>query len=360
MPYYLAPSAPLRGMTGTPDRWPVGADWGVDGNWIWLEKGPDGLALLWLATPDPDPALKKLADDADEVLTGPVRTSLSDLIGDRVVLPGARLRQVVTNMLRVPPISGRWKGLRPSRQRQRYEIWFGPGGRGKNLWFEEPTIVGPASKSIEDNFNRANGNLDASTSSDGQFVWDEQNGTEWEILSNQAQGVNIPDGDFSRALADFSLDTDDEFVEADYSIFTINAGTLLLYLFLRLDTLGAGPTSGYHMQVGESPPGTPGHAIKDWPTFEILATDASAGHTTGVLRFTMDGTTLEGFTDGVSFIGPVTDGTPYTGSRKTGIGMFASSSSTNDVGIGGFRSGDLVQVLPDLIMLPMQPAGLRA
>lgn len=330
MPYYIAqlePSPP-RGLS------PVGWDSQPNRNWILLGNE----ALMWLETDIINVKLDKLGDDKDELLGAVSALKLTTFLGDRIVPVGTKFVDAIVDFLRNPP-AGKWGALQPSLLRQQFEIWLGPGKDGENLFFSEAAVVLPASKTIQDTFNRADANLAGSTSSDGLFTWGEPIGTEWEVNTNAGQCINIADGTFNVALADFALDTDDHFASGDLTIFARDGASQLFFGMLVRLTTGLAGTPGYGLEVGNSG-AAEANRLYNYATDANIATN-TAVHSAGVIRLEVDGSSLTGKDDGVTFLGPSTD-VAHAGQVKTGISSFSSGNSINDVGINVFDASDLV------------------
>jgi hypothetical protein len=335
MPYYLSPLEPLIIGDKTFKR-PRHGDI-KDSNWILLGNN---FALMWIPTDvSSDSLMKSIAIDKTSNL-GNNRTVLNAFLADRIYTPQTTFLDAILDVLRVPK-GQPWNALKPSRERSQNEIWLGPGGMGKNLFWSEPAVIPPSTKSCVDAFTRADGNLNGSTSSDGKFVWSEVIGTDWAVVSNQAKayGSNAD----SDALADYALDTDDHYVQVDivtFNVPVINPRELYLWISTRLTTYAAG-TPGYYFFVLKTYGGswTYHRAIHRYSDGAEIIAD-SGDSTSGTILLSSDGSSHTAKQNGVTVLGPSTD-TTHVNSYKTGIGMYAYQND-NYVIIDNFAAGDLV------------------
>lgn len=335
MPYYIAPiiAGPTRRRA---TRIPAGSDSQAGANWIVLSKD---LALLWLPSAIVDARLTKLADGNSERLAAATRTALTALSDDRPYRAADNFDATIFGLLRNAP-AGKWASLRPSFVRQRYEVWLGPGGPGRNLLGSEPAVLAPHSKTYVDTFNRSDGALDGSTSSDGLFVWDETQGAapaSIQIASNQASlslagATNV--WIVIRANAD--CDTDDDYCQVDLKTFTRNSGHLAVGVGVRGDGWGGGG-DGYYFEVGNNN----GTAYRDLRKFDddtSLGSD-STSTTSGILRIEADGSSITAKVAGSTVIGPVTN-TSFAGLKKTALTWY-SSDANNALIVDDAEAGDL-------------------
>lgn len=321
MPFYRSPLVPV-----TRGRSPIG--WDVPGaNWVLFGD----VALLWTPTAVVTAGVNQLSIDPDEILGAAAQNRLTTLCGDGRVFTGMTLRQAIVNILKVPPVDGRWGGLRASKIRRRLEVWLGPGVSVGQPLFSEPAAIGPSSKTFVDDFNRGDGNLDGSTSSDAQFAWLEVDGTAWQINGNTAH-IPISSG-FCTARANADLDTGDH-----YAQFTIANWTRI-----STDILFAGPlvrwtgANGYGFEAGNNA-GTPLRRIYRYDNDANLATDATNTES-GTWRLEVDGSSLTALVDGAPILGPITN-TQWAGQLRTGISAFDEPGSS--VKVDNFEAGDLL------------------
>lgn len=205
----------------------------------------------------------------------------------------------------------------------------------------------PSGTTFEDTFDRANGNLDGSTSSDTNFTWAENQGTEWEIVSNTATCVDIADGTFNVAATSLDAPSDNYFVQATITSFSRATNTALFFtLMARGSTYDSTPgegQEGYGAVVGFNASNAIANDIQDFSDFSSLdndtTVDVSGG---GTLRLEVNGTSIRALWNSVEFMS-VTDAT-YTGgvgSRRAGIAVYSEAGSANDIAIDNFSYGDL-------------------
>ena len=302
-------------------------------SWIWLDGG---LSLVYLPIDVVHSALEKFSEQAKEDLSADTARRMATKLG--VGDPSkSRFDQIVGEMMRSP--AQRWGVLRPSKMRQRYEIWLGP--KDDRLLYAEPAAARRSSKSYEDTFNRTDGNLSGSTSSDGLFTWTEPQGTDWEVLTNQAQCVDLGDGAFVVALAGADTDTDDTFAELEISVIS-TTNTILIGPGTRFTT-GGGSTPGYVFEAGFGS-GSNFRRLYNFETDGDLGTpDGGDSNDVGtVLRVEADGSSISAIDDGVTIFGPITN-TAHAGQTKAGMTAFAAGATTNDCAATVFRYADLVQ-----------------
>ena len=296
--------------------------------------------MVWSETPITHPQAIYVLESIDDLMSATVRTAMANFVGDRTFPAGTRWRDALTDMLRNPP--AKWKGLIPTNA-GRYELWFGPGGPGQNLLYEEQTTSRHASKDMQDSFDRANANLAGSTSSDTQFTWSETQGTGWTITSNEAQVTgNVG---FCVAMASLDMDTADHYAEATIGTYTYANSTLSVGVLamMRFGTNAAGE-EGYGFEVGNSSVGAFARRIYNFEDDVALAND-TVQTTTGTIRIEMTGSTVRGKVNGVTVFGPATDADAWQTYRKTGLTIFCNS--TNTFGFASFRAADLVSITWD-------------
>lgn len=336
MPYYLTSLvAANRG------RSPAGWDSQGGANWILLDSDE---ALLWLPSAIVDARLARLGDDADETLAAATRTRLNQLTADRTYRGSDTLGDTIVGLLRNAP-TGRWGVLRPSKVRQRYEVWLGPGGPGRNLLYSEFAVAGPSSKVFNDTFDRANGNLTGTTSSDGKFAWLDVDvgGNSWDILTNQASATTS-DG-FRTCRANADLDTDDHYSQGAITC-TYGNNAAIGFLVRFVSTASA----GYGGEIGNI--GGNFRRTYRYDTDANVASDTNAPATTGTLRIECDGSSITAKLNGTTFLGPTTN-TAFAGQLRTGISAY-SNETGNTLIIDNFEAGDLAVDLPKKPLLHRQ------
>ena len=314
MPYYLTDLV----NTGPPTRFkPRGFDLSSHWSILALDRVK---VVMWSVDPISLPGVDLVADDKDETTGAGGRAALATLRGDGRTIP-TRFGNAIGELLMFPP-SARWPALR-SMTDGVFRVKMG----SQLLW----TAVDPAgprkrSKRAVDSFNRANGNLNASTSSDGQFTWTETVGTAWAINTNRARRDGSADlGQGDVAQSSFVLDTDDMDVQFDFVTGTkgaatsINAGAVA-----RGNGIFADPLGGYLGLIQDDGGGTFSDAIWDVETSTQLAGGSSSDPVGTALKFTVNGSLLEVFRNGVSQVS-VTD-TNTVGVNKGGIYSYAENA----------------------------------
>jgi hypothetical protein len=223
--------------------------------------------------------------------------------------------------------------------RGRYEIWLGP--KSDRLLWESPKAPTKSSKSIVDTFP-TDGDLDGATSSDTKFVWDEAQGTLFTVASGKAT-VDPADTDphFSVALADYSMDTDDLYAQADV-VCTWVSGYVDAQVGVR-HTTGASGQPGYNFYAAQDGVGTYARAVYDFGTDDSLGSDTT-NSLSSTIRIEADGSNVTGLVNGSIVLGPYTDASPYTGQVKTAIASYVNLNASNLVTFENFAAGDLVGV----------------
>ena len=331
MPYYLSPledvASDLFKSMGRKRFAPVGADSQVNRNWIILDRGR---ALIWLETAINDPRLKQIVDDPRENLVGVGRGNFTAFVTERTPFGTTFLDAIVDIFMN--PLPGRWNGLKPSKRRQRFEMWLGPGGNAKNLLWSQKAIVSVASKTFDDNFNRAAADLDGSTSSDGNFTWVDVDGTDWEGTNNAAEANQVSTG-FKTIRADADLDTDDHY--AEFTIGSVNGGG---------GQPIAGPigrfTGGDGYGYEEDLQGGGGQRTYDYRSDANLDSGSASIPSVGdVLRVSIDGSSIEALLNGSNRLGPTTN-TLRSGQLRTGMTSFTGNGN-RDFQADDFQCADI-------------------
>jgi hypothetical protein len=345
--YYLSPLVRMRR-----GRSPRGTDQ-TRANWI---LGADNdRALVWAEDRIAGSGVERIAEDGAERIAGSARRTLADWLRDWATIPSRwSVRDTLAAALLVPPT--RWAPLRPSRRRRQYEVYLGPDG----LFWSAPsrrqflTALGAAAlvanlpvaltarrrtKTFVDAFTRADADLDGSTSSDGLFAWDEIDGTDFTVLSNQCRRA-LSGANFSTARADADLDTDDHYAQVVLAAWShsggganaISAGVLCRFT-------GAAGTAGYGFEVTDQT--TPDRRIYRYDTDANIANDSSST-TSGTIRLEVDGSSLTAKVNGGTVLGPSTN-SQFAGQLRTGISSYitpGASGSTMD--FDSFEAGDIV------------------
>lgn len=204
MPYYLAPYIGA-GTNLDPFR-PRGSD---QPGWSAIDLRPDGSVLtgrclLHLPIHDPDIQLRRLADAPDETLTLLSRSAWGTALG--IVINQSVFREIVAEILTLHARTDgtRWKPLRRMVD-GRMRLYLG------GLLHE--WLPGSVGASIADTFDRDDGDLDGSTTSDGQGTWVEFTETTWAIVGNLARNTATGLAE-AGARVNFNLASDDHKCEA--------------------------------------------------------------------------------------------------------------------------------------------------
>lgn len=229
----------------------------------------------------------------------------------------ARFGDALGELMLFPP-AGRWNPLRSMRDGV-FRVRMGD----QTIW-QAPDPAGPrrASKRALDTFDRANGNIDGSTSSDGQFTWTEVTGTGWTVVSNQASHT----GDTSvnaQVLSSLVFETDDLDVTMDVITMTRPGGDHEIAAHVR----GTSGTTGYEATFTQGAASTDA-LIYDMVDAVTLST-VSIATNLGALRFTCDGSVLQNFKDGVK-LSEVTD-TTSAGTNRCGFLSYQNNAGSVQV-----------------------------
>lgn len=313
-------------------RAPRGYDRG--GNYIVLD---DTAVLLWVPDTFTDQRAVILGTDKSETLATATRSELTKLTSDREYRGTQRLDATIFDLLRHAP-TGRWNPLRPSKQRQRYEVFLGPGGRGRNLLATEPVFVPPSTQNWVDDFNRANANLLGSTSSDSNFTWSEAQGVALTIVSNQVQ-FDPSSGEFAVAAIGSDLDSVDTYSQAELTSWNRSANHLAFGVGVRGHTFtGAGGTNseGYYAEVGNNS-GTSYRELRTFDDDTVLDSDATAT-TSGTLYIEIDGSSITVKHNSSTIL--TATNTEFTTGKRTCVTCYTNTNA-NDLTWDNFATGDL-------------------
>lgn len=343
MGYALVPLVRVAGRKR--GRRPFGYDQTAH-NFLVLDPGDktqasSGLCLAWLQNDIADARVIKIADVADEALSVAARTALTQRLGDRG-FDGRAFNLQMANLLKTPtglPL----QPLRP-RATGEYVIWLGPGGRGQNRFYTTRVVPERHSKYFADTFNRANASLNGSTMANGASTWSNPD-TGWNIVSNQATGTGMPTDTFYLALSNTDGDTDSQFARAALVTFTRPSGD---FLQCGVWACANALPSGYAFQVYVDDTNTPARSILAVDGDFDLAVDG-VSTTSGVLMIVRDGSSVEGFVDGVSVLGPATDSSEPSGAGNRHVGFhliyIGAAAATRTVTFDNFDGGDLQNLI---------------
>lgn len=296
---------------------------GADGDWACIDlrpdgSRPDGLALLWCKDAVTGPTFD-LGDDPDDRSAARKR-GIESRLG--LTLDSVDLRAVALELLigHARTDRSRWRPLRASRRRRRFEVWLGP------LLATMPAAAGGAV--ITESFNTADG-----STLGPDLTWAEVIGN-WAISSNTA---SVPTNNNCSARAESDLATDDHYAEADVS--WLNAASRQCGTAVRFFATGTGGTSADYYCTRANANGDNvlmQKAVDN--TFTTLSTTArTIGVETLTVRTEIDGSSLTGIVGGTSY--PTTD-TEITGNLRTGICGFVPATGETATW-DNFEAGDL-------------------
>lgn len=314
---------------------------GVDGAAAIVDLRPDsrsgdGLALALLADGAPVPQGALVLSDAPTgkdasgaTLSARIRNQLSNRLS--LTVPNASLGNVVGEILlsgddRDSGTRTRWRSLRASRRRRRFEVWLG------GLLWQMPVVAGGAI--VSDNFNRAD-SVVLGSSPEG-WSWTEVVGN-FDIVSNTASDQV---GGESSARADIDLASDDHYAQA--ACVKDNPGSNEPGVLCR----HAAAATTYYRGILRKDTGANSAILQKVVNGSItnLTLGTSSGFTLPwTIRLEVDGSNLELFGDGLSQA-TGTD-TEITGNTRTGI---LSIGNTDRVRLDDFEAGDLGAVATDL------------
>ena len=322
--------------TGTPWRFkPRG--WDQSSHWSIL-KLDKVKVLMWSSDPISITGVNKIGEFSGEGISQVAASGLSALRNDAYPI-ATTLGETLFNLLMVPP-DARWPALRSMRDGV-FRVKM-----GNQLVWSVPDPLGPrgASKQAQDNFNRADANLDGSTSSDGQFTWTETAGTGWTVASNQATS-SVVGAVLTSAQAVFDLDTDDMDVLVDVITNTSTGGADFTSPGVFARGNGAsfgGAGAGFAASLRNTNEVFTGQLYDLTDNVELSIASMAGG--TGAVKFTVDGSNLEMFRNGVS-VTTATD-TSHVGVVRGGMHSYIDATTgtvtvdnflIQDVGFGGER-----------------------
>lgn len=342
MPYALVPMVANVG-TVLAGNHPLSLDFG--GNAIQIS---DTLALGWTPSDIPDGRVQTICDDKLDTMLPARRALLGNLLTDRTLTATDRFNDIVGNMYKTPPAGAAWGALRPHMGRGQLEVLLGPGnflGAGPSnpglLWSQVADVRGPHSQATTDTFNRANGNVSGSTSSDGLFTWTLVKGASAriQISSNQAVTTRAGTDVDIVLLSSLSMDTADVWAQTDCSM----TGTKnYVGPFFRATTGDlTGADSGYVVQIDVGFSNI--FAIYTANPVNLINSVATGGVTSGSLYGEIVGTTYVVRNNGVVKLSGTNSGANTDGSaghRKVGIESGAYASDSNSVSIDNFYAND--------------------
>lgn len=188
-----------------------------------------------------------------------------------------------------------------------------------DLWNSVETHVAYAATLAVETFTNTDGDLAGRTH---VHPWSEPIGTGWVILTNKAE--NTTGGGTQLGRLDTSLDTDNFFVRATLSTLSRTGGG-----FARCGVAGRKDntaTATFYRYQAEK-------VAAIWELDRVnagastsIGTSATAPVDGDLMELVMDGSTITGKANGVTLIGPTTDGSPITGNKFAGL--YSNKSTT--------------------------------
>lgn len=297
-----------------------------------IDLRPDGSLVTGrclVAVPIRDDTIGEyLGDDPVRAIPAPIKRRLESALG--ITLTASVIRDAIAEILMVHGRTDgtRWKPLRPSRLRNRYEIWLG------GLLWSQPVIAGGAS--LSENWDCAD-----SASLTCQLTWIEHAGDgSWTITTNRARLAGIV-GD-ERAKAESDLATDDHEAQVTLATFTRVGGIIAVGPMCRNQSNTE--DIGYEWRARDDD-GTAGGRYHDMirrgsgaGTTQIgtAADDPVVGE---VLKVSADGSTIKGYIDGVEKLS-VTD-VNITGLLRCGITGYSDTNAGNLLELDTWSAADL-------------------
>lgn len=334
MPYYLAPYSGTGGP-GDPFRPRGCALRGLGGQAGWSAidlRGAGGgtnVCFLHLPLSDPDPQLRLIGLDPFDTIGPALRTAIRIQVGLNALSQSVLIR--LMEEILVSPDAHPWR-LLPTFDGF-HEIYL--GGRLLSRWRQ-----GSVGAAISDTFNRADGNLDGSTSSDGQFTWTEWAGTLFTVTTNRAQVVLSGVSD-NHGRAEFDMASDAYSVQATLALFPVlvGAGSAQLGVVGQKDTsttqtfyrweAGRSATDGYR-ELGRYNAGAE----------TSLGVDMTVMAAGDIIKLIINGSTIKGQQNGADVFS-VTDASPLSGNRRTGLSCNLDNTGGATYAFDDFSAADL-------------------
>lgn len=295
----------------------------AEGDYSIIDLRPDstnqaGLCLVGHEGSGAVSAVEDFGDTLDQRLNTGLRNRLGNQLG--ITLEQSDLRGVIAELLLLHGREDgtRWRRLRANRF-GRHKIWL-----GGQLVYDAPAIRGTT---ITESWDSAD-----SDSISADLTWTEVV-TDIDIVSNMASDQN-DNNSFARAEHD--LATDDH--SAQYDVEGGATGSNWWRVCARYE---ASADTCYFYQHKKT--GTNGLSLREAGSNSSLASGTGSVLVPGtdVMHIEVDGSSLEGFINDVSEIGPTTD-TTLTGQTRVGIGAIANGA--NRVKFDNFVGTDLAAV----------------
>ena len=302
----------------------------------WINLAPPGSlvgrGLLYLPTDQVDPRLRKIADDPTERPSNLIRNVWQNELGISFQSPNSTLiNALIAEILRDHGRTDgtRWGVLRPSKMRQRFEIYLG----GTEPIWTAPAPPTPSTQTFTESWP-----TDSTTISSGQDqAWTEEG--DLEVSGGTIRPVSAAPGTFVGAKCNSTLDTENQYHEATYTLVVPGSGVNGVYAtcrhgdnsnnyFLLLRHIGASPGRRIRKVVAGVETG--------------FAADSTSPGTGGTMKLVVDGSTITGYQDGAVILGPATDGTPELLTNfNGGIILTTDGTTIGDATLDGHTIADI-------------------
>lgn len=314
MPFYL--TSLVDAKLPQRQRRPIGWD-RVTGYSLIRPNGSDAPVICWMDRDVLDPGVVLIGQDKDEALSSSASKALADFINDGRTWPATLGAAIADTMIRSADGSAKLATTKDGMQ----EVLLGP-----NL-LSSKQVSAPRKASVQftDNFNRTAGNLNGSTFSGGGNTWVENANT--TLVTNGTQAT-VPAGPGASAVAaattTVDLDTADMIVQADVVSQTQVSGYTNAGVLARGSGVdSAGANHGYACGI-ENSGGNLNMFFFDYSD-QVAFSSLAVGVATGTIKFVLNGSSLQGYLNGVLKI----SGTDSTSSTKRG-GITGYVDGTSD------------------------------
>jgi len=328
VPYYLAPYIG-KGTMLEPFQ-PLGSD---QPGWAAIDLRPDGgatlggnglnLCFLYLPQPNTDTKLIKIGENKLDTIGSLLKQIIISKL-NLIELNYNQFNEIVASVMINPPING-WKALRPTKNM--YELYL-----GEKIW-EMPVIKGGAS--FSENWNCAD-----SASLTCNLTWTEILGTVWGIVTNRARASGITN---AVARADSDVSTDDHEVSATLVTKTyVTSGIIIALVLARKDSTTT--RTYYTFDFRQYSTTNEFHRLTKIIAGNDtqLGTDALDDYSANeIIKVKCDGSSIGGFINGVSKVGPITD-TAIVGNFRGGIQYYGDTNAGHLVEFDDWNIADLV------------------
>lgn len=314
MPFYV--SSYIGSGTATDRFRPRGSD---QPGWAAIDLRADGGAtvsggglpycLLWLPLADSDPALYKIADGKGEELPLQVRAGIAARLN--ATINYTRFDDIVAELLLRPPANA-WK---PLRDHPTAPLAIHLNG----LLSPSPSLRALAAQTYNETWTAAD-----SSSPTADLTWTEHTGTGLGITSNRLRCTGVTTGE-QHARAQHDLDSSDMIVKMTLETMTATTSTVAIGVTARADG-GASPTSYFYGPNVESG-GASAHFLTKFVTGSetVLGTNATDFAAGEIVELHVDGSTVQGWRNGVLLNGPTTDTAIPSGTRA-GVRAYQTAS----------------------------------